>query len=472
MDLTAAPPHTKNRTMGIARALLFAGFIAISGAGVRAEPKPAAAPAMPPFRLLYNSDGNHIFHGERRPEDPSKPWHERYMPPRAPISVEELLQSVDEVADSQVDTFLLCPVSNQVVTYRSAIEKRLGDGATDAQLATSSNNLRNTVQALRHFDALGIDPYQLLVQRIRDKKMRPMVTYRVQQAHVISGKEKSAAVSPFWQEHPEYRLRGNSGGEGNAALNFAIPAVRARKVALLRELVSKYGFDGCELDFQRFPLFFPRGKEAESIPFMNEFVRDVRAMLDEEGQKSGRKLALGVRVPETPARCRELGLDPAAWVNAGQLDFVVITKFLAQNPTDAFAIPHLTEDFEAFRQSFRQPVALLGSIQMCYAFKTPAPKSKTVQYQLTPEDYRREAAALWAKKLDGIELFNFFMARALYDARGVRSEPAFFLLQELGNPETIRKIHSPAETKWTRDYPPRPLPEPFRQALAAHSAPQ
>jgi hypothetical protein len=419
-----------------------------------------------PFRLLYNSDGNHIFQGERRPDDPRKPWHERSQKPREPISVEELLQFVDEVADSQVDTFLLCPVNNQVVTYRSAIEKRLGDGATDAELAAAAYTLQNTVRALRHFDELGVDPFELLVKRIREKKMRALVTYRVQQAHAIPGAAKSAALSPFWLEHPEYRLKGKSGGEGDSALNMAIPEVRARKVALLRELVSKYGFDGCELDFQRFPLFFARGQEEQGIPSMNEFVRDVHAMLDEEGRKRTRRLSLGVRVPETPARCRALGLDPAAWVNDGLLDFVVVTKFLAQNATAPYDIPHLEEDFQGFRQTFQKPVALLGAIQMAYSFKT----TKIVQYLLSPDDYRREAAALWEKKVDGIELFNFFMSRARFDAQGIRCEPPFFLLQELGDPKTIGQLHTPEEAKWDKAYPREPIPEDLRNQLQAAKA--
>ena len=449
--------------------LIICALLLTSGCGLSAAPVVAPGSSKP-FRLLYNSDGNNIFQGERKPDDPKKRWHERSQPPREPMSVEELLQFVDEVADSQVDTFLVCPVNNQVVTYRSAIEKRLGDGATDLQLKASHYSLQNTVRALRHFDELGVDPFELLVKRIKEKKMRAMASYRVQQSHSIGGAEKSPALSPFVQEHPEYRIRGKSGGDGDSALNMALPEVRARKVAIIREFVTKYTFDGCELDFQRFPLFFPKGKEVENIPQMNEFVRDVRSMLDEEGKKVGRRLSLGVRVPETPARCRELGLDPAAWVNAGQLDFVVATKFLAQNSTAPYDIPHLTEDFDAFRQSFRKPVALLGAIQMAYSVNSAGPRSKIVQYALTPDDYRREATTLWTKNVDGIELFNFFLFRAKWDARGDRTEPPFFLLNELGDPKTIGTGRTAEEEKWTKSFPRKPVPPELLQQLQATTA--
>ena len=259
--------QTSFRGAGLLMVLGLCWVGAVFGAEVPAAREPLSAPGS---RLMYNSDGNYIVHDERRPADLNARWHSRGDALIAPLSVEELLKHVDEVGGSGVGTYLLCPISYQVVLYRSAIEKRLGDGATDEQLKGGSLSIRETIAALKNFDALGVDPFELLVKRIREKGMSPVATWRVQQAHVISGGEKSAAQSPFWEEHPEYRLRGSSsGGEKDAALDFAHAEVRARKVALIREFVVKYGMDGCQLDFQRFPLFFAKCREAAGIPLMN-----------------------------------------------------------------------------------------------------------------------------------------------------------------------------------------------------------
>lgn len=418
-------------------------------------------PSPKPMRFLYNSDGNHLFHGERRPADPNEPWAERSKLRHRPLTVDELLAQIDEVADTQIDTFLLCAISYQTVIYKSEIEKRLGDGATDEQLAASSTNIQNTAAALRNFDRLGVDPFKLIVDRVRAKGMRAMATWRMQQAHAVKGKEKSAVTSPFWEQHPELRIKGASGGDEDAALNFASKLVRDRKLALIREFVTRYDLDGVQLDFQRFPLYFSAGKETAGIPLMNELVRDLRAMLDEQGKKVGRTLTLGIRVPETIARCRQLGLDPVTWVNQGWVDFVVVTTFLYQNPAK-ISIPHFTPEYQAFRDAFTRKIPIMGSIQLAYSLTN---KNVRAEFRLEPDDYRREAAAMWRAGLDGIELFNFFMPRAVRDARGDRTEPPLFLLKELGDPNTIGKGTEDAEDAWRKAYPLKPIPSEWRESL-------
>ncbi|HSI87095.1 MAG TPA: hypothetical protein VK970_25130 [Candidatus Methylacidiphilales bacterium] len=435
-----------------------------SAAAAPADPAPAAS-----RKLMYNSDGNHLFHGERRPADPRAYWHNRHDPKVPELTVEEFLAHVDEVArpGSQVGTFLICPVSYQVVMYRGVLEKRLGDGLTDEQFAVTAPAIRSSVTALRHFDVLGVDPFTLLVKRIKEKGMAAVVTWRVQQAHVIAGEEKAAAMSPFWQEHPELRLKGGSGGgEKDAALDFAKPEVRERKLALIREFVTKYNMDGVQLDFQRFPLFFVKGKEEAGIPLMNQFVQSVRQMLDDEGRKAGRRLTLGVRVPENPARCRELGLDPAAWVNEGWLDSVVVSTFLSQCVVSPYGVPHYEMDIQAFRELFRKPVALYGAIQTYYIVTdTTNGGKKLVQFVLSPDDYRKEAQRLWKKGVDGIELFNFFMSRSKGSVAGRRKEPPFFLMKELGDPALIGKVNAPEEAEWSKIYPAEPAVEKYRAPL-------
>ena len=446
--------------------LVLIGILGASWAGVAfgkdtsSTREPLSAPSN---RLMYNSDGNHIFHDERRPADLRARWHSRGDALVEPLTVEKLLQHVDEVSGTGVGTFLLCPISYQVVLYKSAIERRLGDGATEEQLKGGSLSIRETIAALRNFDALGVDPFELLVKRIREKGMSPVVTWRLQQAHVIYGGEKSIAQSPFWEAHPECRLKGSGGGgEKDAALDFANPAVQARKVALIREFVVKYGMDGCQLDFQRFPLFFVKGKEAEEISLMNGFMRSMRKMLDEEGAKLNRHLTMGVRIPENPERCRALGLDPATWVNEGLVDSVVVSTFLFQNAEARFTIPHYPIDIPAFRALFKKPVPIYGAIQALYGVIDRRP----VQFRLMPDDYRKEALKLWGQGADGIELFNMFMMRAKGAFKGTRAEPPFFLLKELGSPDLIGRVRSPEEAAWMKLYGGADsVPEPYRAQI-------
>jgi len=142
------------------------------------------------------------------------------------------------------------------------------------------------------------------------------------------------------------------------------------------------------------------------------------------------------------------------------VDYVVVSSFLHQNPVALGRIPGDKTDFAGFRKMFTRPVPLLGCLQVSYRFYDADRKTRPA-YRLGPDEYRREAAALWSQGVDGIEMFNFFMPRAMTDERGGRSEPPTFLLHELGDPKTIGQRSSPEEERWRRLYPLKPIPAQF-----------
>ncbi|MDW8265352.1 MAG: hypothetical protein RMJ52_08465 [Gemmataceae bacterium] len=378
--------------------------------------------------LLYNSDGNQLFVGEN-PFPGEKRYQARQVVRPKPMGVDQFLAQVDELAGTQVKTFLVNPVNNQVLLYKSKIERRFGDGATEDEIKAASPSAQNLVRNLRHFDELGVDPFELLVKRIRAKGMRPMATFRIQSAHVPGSEaDKKLCNSPWLAEHPELLLKtkGGAGGDRNSLLDFAHREVRDRKLAILREFMTKYDFEGLQLDFQRFPAFVSQ-PTPENVKIMSGFVKDVRAMLDDVAKRTGRpRLVLGVRVQETPARCAELALDPVGWCNDGMVDFMVLSKFLF-NDNSKLGVPHLDLDLDAFREKLKRKVPIYAAILHLES------KGRA----LSPDGYRSLAAKLWKQGFDGIELFNFFMLRA-----GEKEELPLFLLKEIGDPKTIQPVGS------------------------------
>lgn len=129
-----------------------------------------------------------------------------------------------------------------------------------------------------------------------------------------------AFVGRLNKEHPEYRI------PGTVQLDFRHPEVRAFKLAILRETVQ-LGADGVSLDFAVYPPFF----EKPDAAVMTGFLREVRAMLDEEGRARGRRLELMVRVPAVDAEA--LGLDWPAWMDEGLVDVIFPTH---RRPGDYF----------------------------------------------------------------------------------------------------------------------------------------
>jgi hypothetical protein len=252
------------------------------------------------------------------------------------------------------------------------------------------------------------------------------VTYRMNEAHTTHIPE-SAFNTKFWRDHPQWRV--GTGSYHQSALNYAIPEVRKHMLARLQEICDRYGdrLDGVELDWLRFPVYFKiigggpwpyHEVDLKNIPVMTQFMRDVRAITNECGRKRGRPLLLAVRVPPTLALSRLMCLDPATWAKEGLIDFLTVSRFLVDGPREPDEL-----DIAAYRAAIPE-LPIYGAIQVSGAGQ-----------RHTAADYRRIARELWAKKFDGIYLFNFFTTR---EAGAGGKEPTFLLMNELGDPKTIR----------------------------------
>src|SRR5690606_8653606 len=112
--------------------------------------------------------------------------------------------------------------------------------------------------------------------------------------------------SRFWKDHPERHI----GKPGDAmpevyyeilgpdthpvvaswlpgGLNFAIPEVRAYTLAQLMECCERYNIDGLDIDFQRLPMYFKPGEEAQHMAAMTAWMAEVRAMTEAVGAQRG-----------------------------------------------------------------------------------------------------------------------------------------------------------------------------------------
>lgn len=370
-------------------------------------------------RFLYNTDGNNMF------------LYKGY-----PMTPEDLYGYVDEIADAGITTLSIsCHVGMDMIyqgvhadlygSHPTPEEaERLTDPAASAVLTPE-----RTVANLRGLIAAGHDPLGLIVARAQEKGMEAFVSFRLNEVHSVD-KPPSMILSQFWLAHPEWRVaeigdpipqnyldivgpRANPivAGWFAGGLNFAIPEVRARKLAQLREICERYPIDGLEIDFQRFPIYFPFGKEAENIPVMTAWMGEVHAMLQEVGARRGRPFHLTARIMARPEQNAGVGLDPFTWAKDGLLDSVTAAHFLRND----YPIP-----VEEYRTRFPETLPIYASIEV----------------EKDSDIYRSIARALWDGGVDGIMLFNHFTRRE----GGV--EPDFDVLPELGGPAARRDVPS------------------------------
>jgi YVTN family beta-propeller protein len=363
-------------------------------------------------RFIYNNDGNSM-----------------YIYKDYPMSAEDVYTYVDDIADSQVTTLFVSPNYGMPVTYPTSVGDFIGEHASPelASKITADAPSGSTERGIMNMRAVldaGHDPLGLVLDRAKAKGLEVFVSWRLNEVHAVE-QEDSLIFSRFWKEHPEWRI-GNAGdplppmyedilGINTSpivaswlpgGLNFAVPEVRAHRLAQLRECCERFDMDGLELDFQRFPMYFKPGEEADHIETMTQFVRDIRAITNEIGEKRGRPLQLCARIMARPDQNRAIGLDPAAWAAEGLLDFVIVSHYLRND----YPLP-----IEEYRDILPEGLPIYGSIE----------------YATRKEAYRHVARQLWQDGVDGIYLFNFFASRESSRA------PLNDLLHELGDPETV-----------------------------------
>ena len=280
------------------------------------------------------------------------------------------------------------------------------------------------IENVHHLMEHGHDPLALIMDMAKKRGLEFFVSFRLNEVHSVE-KPDSPIVSDFWREHPEWhigtpgdplpdlyqeimgpRVNPIVGSWLPGALNFAVPQVREQRLTELREVCERYPIDGLDLDFQRFPVYFPFGSEIENTGKMTSWVRQVRGMTREISDKRGREILLSARVMARPEQNIALGLDLERWVEEDLLDIVVVSHYLRND----FPLP-VTE----YRDMVPDDIPIYASIE----------------FERDADVYREIARKLWADGVDGIMLFNFPAAR-----EGGR-KPPFQLLSELGNPDKI-----------------------------------
>ena len=185
-------------------------------------------------------------------------------------------------------------------------------------------------------------------------------------------------------------------------LNYFYPEVRKFYLDILNELVEGYDVAGIELDFMRYPIFFPEDKIKDGFSIMTDFVRNLRLLLDEAGKKKGKKLSLCVRVPHNIENCLSAGLDVPFWDEEGLIDMINVSPYFICSPN---------LDIEGFKEA--APSAKKYG-EMHFVVKDGVLKSgyrNNVNRKTTRQMYRTLAASYLDRGFDGVSFFNFDYAR-------------------------------------------------------------
>ena len=239
--------------------------------------------------------------------------------------------------DSDFDDVILCSTYEDLMhVARIMISSRADILTMDA----AYNDVCNYRSAVGHFNAwrpmdtlyeAGLDPFGILVQEFKDAGIITLAGYRVNDHHGApyywtpwerAHKEWSLGKETgVWRQHKAIGDRGWRELGDLRQMDYTIEGVRARRLALLQEIVTKYDVDGIQLDFGRTAPFLSEPKR-EKAHLLTQFVRDARKMLDMARAGDRPRLVLAAILPWDLDFCEREGLEVGRWIEEELVSYV------------------------------------------------------------------------------------------------------------------------------------------------------
>ncbi|NUQ64900.1 MAG: hypothetical protein HUU20_20750 [Pirellulales bacterium] len=260
---------------------------------------------------------------------------------RSPRTVEAVRSAVEIFRDTDFGTLLLHSPGSDKVSYPSSVGHMKGTGVDDFPRVGD----RHFVESIRQLAAKNINPLQCLLEGAHDAGMKVHVGIRPAGWSFFEP-YSDYWESPFFQKNRQWRCQDRDGTPVER-MSWAVPQVRQHLIELLREQV-RMGADGAHVAFNRgYPvaLYEPpatelfvkqHGVDPRSLPesdprigaswsdIVTTFMRELRAMLDAEGQRrgDGTRLALSVMILGTQQDDLRFGVDLKRLVGEGLVDSV------------------------------------------------------------------------------------------------------------------------------------------------------
>jgi hypothetical protein len=320
---------------------------------------------------------------------------------------------VDATANSQVTRYFMCPGGSTTIfdgKYNEIYAKGfdLNQGPEQAAMCGSESEwLYRFAHNLHTMISQGIEPVQYILDRAKRKGMEAWITMRMNDIH--GGEDDNSPFHcGFWKKHPEYRI---SDVPYENALNFACPEVQELILKRAFELIERFRADGLQMDWTRFPTYFPHGRGKECAHIITRIIRETRL-------KTGEKnLGFGVRVPGRIDICLERGLDLVSWAREGLIDYIVIAPFL------------LSVDFDLPVRQWREAIGV-PDFPIIYAIEPgirPYPGGE--KRRMFPDEVRGVSSVALLRGADAVYLFNYF------EAMQARCPDTF---KEAGSLETLK----------------------------------
>ena len=182
----------------------------------------------------------------------------------------------------------------------------------------------------------GRDTLQIQLDFSHEHGMEAVWALRMNDVHDAfppGSRRWTYGLAPFKQEHPEFMMGKEGdwdkyGGSPKAnwtGLDFAVPEVREYIFSIIEEVAQNYDVDCIGMEFFKYFPFFRESLEGnpvepEHLELMNDLLRRIRRMADEQANRRGRPLLLAAHTPFNLADSIHVGVDLETWLAEGMID--------------------------------------------------------------------------------------------------------------------------------------------------------
>ena len=150
-----------------------------------------------------------------------------------------------------------------------------------------------------------------------------------------------------WEKYGQHDRRA-----GWTRLDFAVPEAREHIFGLIQEVAQNYDVDCIGMEFFKYWPFFRESLEGnpvepEHLELMNDLLRRIRRMADEQANRRGRPLLLAAHTPFSLADSSHVGVDLETWLKEGLIDLLMpggnLESVFCSSYNDMIALGHQYE---------------------------------------------------------------------------------------------------------------------------------
>jgi len=223
-----------------------------------------------------------------------------------PMGTKQYLEPIDELGDLGIDTVTYAVGDCSVLLYPTKVGERWGHNVdlTDHDIWwRAAHNARLMIER-------GTDPLMLVCQRAQQRGFQFLPSLLLNMIHTPHDRVTNCRVADFTTEHPEWQVGEEpeypeARFDNPNRLSFAVPAVRADRLAVIAELVGDYPGDGIELNMHDYAPFISRGEVAEHTETLTEWMREIRRVCDRAAAVGG-SVRFSARVGEWSGEARRV----------------------------------------------------------------------------------------------------------------------------------------------------------------------